>query len=214
MEESALRKSDGASLDSKFGFGLWSVLDEPFLQVGFYNGSKRVASTQLGLWNDSYGLRGFQVGIYNHAGDFWADDSSGVQLGIANSSPSLRGTQLGLWNQSSNTVSGAQIGLINQVDEGQGAQIGFGNYASHYDGVQLGIGNFVTDSFSGEMRGLQISPIFNYADSVKGLQIGAINVLEDNENSNCLQLGLLNVNLEAPWYAKFIPGIAYRRSRD
>jgi hypothetical protein len=82
----------------------------------------------------------------------------------------------GAFNVVGGNVQGVQAAsLFNQVD-------------GDADGVQVaGLANIVKK----EVSGLQVSTLYNYAKSVKGLQIGLINVTDSNEGSS---IGLINIS--------------------
>lgn len=82
----------------------------------------------------------------------------------------------GVFNIVGGNMNGLQAaGLFNEVDESaSGVQVG-------------GLFNIVKK----EMKGLQISTLFNKAKTVKGLQIGFINVTDTNEGSS---IGFINIS--------------------
>jgi|GEM_PF-2231818 len=96
---------------------------------------------------------------------------------------------------------------------------GFVNYASESTGWAHGtFVNVITENLKGiasglvvrvrgAARGLMLSCI-GICNSFEGVMIGAINIC--NDKSQGIQIGLLNIRTDAPWYAKVVPGIAIR----
>ncbi len=82
----------------------------------------------------------------------------------------------GAFNVVGGNVDGVQAAsLFNQVD-------------GTADGVQVaGLANIVKK----EVSGVQVSTLYNYAKSVKGVQIGLINVTDSNEGTS---IGLINIS--------------------
>jgi hypothetical protein len=107
----------------------------------------------------------------------------GGQLGGVNvigrddgSSSSMRGLQLGIL---ANVVDGSARGV-------QGAGL-FNQTSGDVEGLQLAFGAHLA---AGNVQGLQGSFLFNRAASMKGLQLGLVNVAGDVDG---LQLGIVNV---------------------
>jgi hypothetical protein len=97
----------------------------------------------------------------------------GVALNIWGENPQ-RALNLGLINGSSGDSSGVSLGLL-------------ANYAEDYSGAHLA---WFANYASGRFSGLQWS-IFNYAETLKGVQLGWVNFADNMEKG--LQVGLLNV---------------------
>lgn len=150
-------------------------------------------------------------------------DVSGIDLGLGvNSYKNFMGIQIGgianaVSANYSATVKGVQIaGLTNNLDDDaavKGMQIaGFGNHASYLSGIQIaifgnlvrqdatgiqfGLINMVGGSKGGELNGIQIGALNNFAwnagvseGDVSGIQIGIVNYAH---NVTGLQIGLIN----------------------
>jgi len=84
------------------------------------------------------------------------------------------GLDLGLVNQTTGAQTGVQWGALNLNDNGfKGWQSGFVNITK---GSSLGLQTAAVNYHLGHFNGLQVS-IVNYAATLKGLQIGLINVI-------------------------------------
>ena len=143
---------------------------------------------------------GLDIGVV----DYTARDFTGVAIGGANiAGDRLRGGQVGAINWNSNGAmdwelrsAGAQVGLVNYADTFTGLQDGVANIANGtFTGLQAGLLNFTHDVYglqcgfyfllgvnvaSGSLYGCQIG-LVNYANRVEGgLQIGVINIIEQN----------------------------------
>ncbi|MDH3267508.1 MAG: hypothetical protein OEM46_01515 [Ignavibacteria bacterium] len=86
----------------------------------------------------------------------------------------VTGLDLGLVNQTTGSQTGVQWGGVNLNDGGfKGWQSGFVNVTK---GSSLGLQTAAVNYHLGHFNGLQFS-IVNYAATLKGLQIGLINVI-------------------------------------
>ncbi len=143
---------------------------------------------------------GLDIGIVDYA----SKDFTGVAIGGANIvGDRLYGGQLGLFNWNSNSAmdwnrrsAGAQLGLLNYADMFIGLQDGVVNVANGtFMGLQASLLNCAHDVYglqcgayfllgvnvaSGSLYGCQIG-LVNYANRVEGgLQIGIVNIIEQN----------------------------------
>lgn len=105
-----------------------------------------VKGVQLGLLaagmgydgKDSYGI---QISPINYA-----MRTTGVQFGLAGiSNTYFNGVQVGFLFNNSDTVNGAQVGLINVADRVRGMQIGLINYCRRMSGIQIGMANIIVE---------------------------------------------------------------------
>ena len=86
----------------------------------------------------------------------------------------VTGLDLGFVNQTTGTQTGVQWGGVNLTDGGfKGWQAGFVNVSK---GSSLGLQTAAVNYHMGHFNGLQFS-IVNYAATLKGLQVGLINVI-------------------------------------
>lgn len=86
----------------------------------------------------------------------------------------VKGFDLGLVNQSTGIQKGVQWGLVNLTDGGAtGWQSGFANITK---GMSVGLQTGAVNYHQGHFNGLQIS-VVNYAATLKGLQLGLINII-------------------------------------
>jgi hypothetical protein len=174
-----------------------------------------------------------QVGALNYS-----DDSSFGQIGIGNSNTRNTNLQLGAIVSNAETIKGIQTSSINSIHnklKGIQATLGIGtplilkgldvlldlnlpleayvfsamigrNYADRVlGGVQISAGvNICSRSLTGGQIGY-----LNVCKEFKGGQIGVVNCSINGEGA---QIGLLNYMSNSPWYAKVIPGIAFRNN--
>jgi len=86
----------------------------------------------------------------------------------------VTGFDLGLVNQSTGIQKGVQWGGVNLTDRGvTGWQAGFVNLSK---GSSVGLQTGMVNYHQGHFNGLQFS-IVNYAATLKGLQLGLINII-------------------------------------
>jgi hypothetical protein len=86
----------------------------------------------------------------------------------------VTGLDLGLVNKTTGSQTGVQWGGVNLTDGGfEGWQVGFVTVSK---GSSLGLQTAAVNYHLGHFNGLQVS-IVNYAATIKGLQIGLINVI-------------------------------------
>ena len=115
-------------------------------------------------------LYGGQLGLVNwNSGGAtdWARRSTGVQFGLLNYADTFTGLQDGIANVANGRFMGLQSGFLNCAHNVYGLQCGF------Y--FLLGV-----NVSSGSLRGCQIG-LVNFANRVEGgLQIGIINIIEQN----------------------------------
>jgi hypothetical protein len=122
----------------------------------------------------------------------------------------INGLSLGIWGE--NPQHGAAIGVVNgSTGESSGFTWAVVNYSDTYTGVALGWVNVSKTSFvgwqyglvnvaKGEFTGFQSGWIFNYAQKMKGLQLGLVNY---SENLHGVQIGLANIVINNGWFNDF-----------
>lgn len=100
---------------------------------------------------------------------------SGFRLNlIYGKNTNISGFDIGLVNQSTGVQKGVQFGALNLTDGGMtGWQDGFVNITK---GSSVGLQTAAVNYHQGHFNGLQFS-IVNYAATLKGLQIGLINII-------------------------------------
>ena len=115
-------------------------------------------------------LYGGQIGLVNwNSGGAtdWARRSTGVQFGLLNYADTFTGLQDGIANVANGRFMGLQSGFLNCAHDVSGLQCGY------Y--FLLGV-----NAASGTLRGCQLG-LVNFANRVEGgLQIGIINIIEQN----------------------------------
>jgi len=117
-----------------------------------------------------------QLSLFNPIQIFPENSSiSGLRINlIYGKNANVTGLDLGLVNQTTGTQTGVQWGGLNLNDNGfKGWQLGFVNITK---GSSLGLQTAAVNYHLGHFNGLQFS-IVNYAATLKGLQIGLINVI-------------------------------------
>ena len=153
--------------------------------AGFVNVAKESDVQIAGFINASRDHTLQMAGLGNIAGG----ETKGSQIsGMFNlNSKTVKGLQLaGFLNIAKN--SDVQIaGFVNMTGENQVQIGGFNNFAKRSDGTQIaGFTNMVWQ----DIDGVQIAGFFNYAKTVKGAQIGAVNVANKIESG--FAFGILN----------------------
>jgi hypothetical protein len=121
----------------------------------------------------------------------------------------VNGFALSIWGE--NPQSAFALGFVNgSSGDSKGFSLGLANYAENYKGVQWSVVNCASGEFVGwqggfvnyanDMTGLQ-SGAFNIAKQMKGLQFGFVNYAE--KVSSGVQLGFINVINENEWFTGF-----------
>ena len=121
----------------------------------------------------------------------------------------VEGFSLGIWSE--NPQHSLTIGLINgSTGDSEGFSWGIANYAESYHGVQFGWLNFSQNEFVGwqhgwvnvdlgTFTGLQDAAINVVNQDATGLQLGVVNYAE---HLHGIQLGLINVAMNNPWFTE------------
>lgn len=133
----------------------------------------------------------------------------------------IEGLSLGIWSE--NPQSALTLGIVNG-STGQSSGFSWAyliNYSDSYKGVQWAPVNYVKGSFLGwqsgivnysddSMHGLQTGFI-NYAGHLKGLQLGFLNYAERVDKG--VQIGLINLMPENEWFSglpdELAPGMVF-----
>ncbi|VVB99886.1 Uncharacterised protein [uncultured archaeon] len=151
-------------------------------------------------------------------------DCYGVNAGTLAVSNNMRGFSFGALNEIRETNQGVAFGLLGV---GVGAGIGawkIGDYcskgavigglyaATHEDTWGVVASGFMT-RVGGKMRGI-MAGFVNLADSFSGFRIGVINMTLGEVPSKGVEIGLLNISTENPWWARVIPFVAVRLGRQ
>ena len=102
------------------------------------------------------------------------DKVYGIDIGIfATRSDEVKGIQLGWFQATTTKLYGIQNSILSRSTEATGLQIGFGNITfNEMNGLQIGVVN----GASHQMNGLQLG-LINIAGTLKGVQIGVVNVI-------------------------------------
>jgi hypothetical protein len=133
--------------------------------AGLVNRSKEMDGVQIaGFINDADNMHGIQLAPINVG-----DNMNGIQFGILNYAKGYTGVRLGCLNFFEGSISGLQIGLVNNH---LGGKLGG---TDEYSGVQIGLSNKAHI-----LHGLQIGFI-NIADTLYGFQIGVVNIAKNGQ---------------------------------
>ena len=126
----------------------------------------------------------------------------GVTLNIWGENPQ-RAFALGFVNGSTGDSKGFSIGLLwNYAEDYTGVQFGVVNYASgNFVGWQDAFVNVTQGSFIGFQSGC-----INYAGSLTGLQLGFLNYAKTANNG--LQIGMINIIQDNEWFSDFPEDLA------
>ncbi|RME78976.1 MAG: hypothetical protein D6769_03580 [Methanobacteriota archaeon] len=113
-------------------------------------------------------------------------------------------------NEIKKSSKGIAGGILNMAyGDFSGVALGLGNdIIGNSKGLMLGL---YKNDFLGNVKGFLLSLSTNIAHSgASGLMLGLVNFADDVVG---LQIGLINIRKNAPWYAKAIPVIAIRLPR-
>lgn len=192
------RKTRVSNLVENMGIGRFFVSSKQRLQslniAGFLANSPFQASLTPGL--SSHGMMSSQVinkASYNILGGYSAGLNGVEMAGLFNMDKTdVSFFQVaGLFNIVGGSVKGLQVaGAVNSVIGNiEAMQVaGISNYVrGNANGLQIaGAANMT----GGTIKGVQIAGLFNYAKTVKGVQIGLVNVAD---SSSGYSIGLLNL---------------------
>ena len=180
-----------------------------YTNIGFGTGhtaadGSRVKSFNLGVFAATDTLRGMQMGALSSMAQHGAD---GFQLGgvLAMSAARARGVTVGGLMTAVDRMEGVQVGGVQNVARSLwGVQLSAMNNiaGTGMRGLQLaGVSNMagsvergaqvspLLNLSTGVMRGLQLGS-YNYADSLRGVQLGIINIAASHPRG--VQVGLFN----------------------
>ncbi len=117
-----------------------------------------------------------QLALFNPVQIFPENTSiAGLRINIIyGKNADMMGLDWGFVNSTTGTQTGVQWGFVNMVDNGfKGWQDGFVNVTK---GSSLGLQSGFVNYQGGYFNGLQLA-IVNYAETIKGLQLGLINII-------------------------------------
>lgn len=102
------------------------------------------------------------------------DTVTGIDAGIVSAGGDMQGVRVNLVNLADYHFSGIEVGLLNHDDAVSGLTVGlFNTVDGDASGMQIGVFNKAN-----AMTGLQIG-LFNQAVTLRGVQIGVINLVDD-----------------------------------
>jgi hypothetical protein len=106
----------------------------------------------------------------------------------------INGISLNIWGE--NPQSSFTLGFVNgSTGESKGFSWGLCNYSETYTGVQFAFVNYSKVKFTGWQDGF-----VNVAKEFHGVQTGFINY---TESMSGLQLGVVNIIKDNPWFSEF-----------
>jgi len=116
------------------------------------------------------------------------------EIALHSRDTTIKGISLNIWGE--NPQRGAAIGFVNgSTGDSTGFSLGIVNYSEMYYGVQIGFVNTSSKSYTGWQDGA-----VNIAKEMQGLQSGVVNY---TESLNGVQLGLVCIVKENPWFSEF-----------
>ena len=86
------------------------------------------------------------------------DTTTGLEIAIGTQTQEVKGVQLALIYAQADKFVGAQLGAVNNTNDGLGLKYGFVNLAQEMKGVQLGVVNIIKENKSF----LPVFVIFNF----------------------------------------------------
>lgn len=171
-----------------YGLGQFGIAN--FVHQNYYGGF------QAGLVNSAGTLGGLgQMGWINTAGRIFF-----MQVGLYCDAYEAYGIKVGAFLSKGSKVAGFGFGGGNVHDTTSGFLVGLFNL-THDSSNGFDIGVFANYDL-GDANGIFISPIFNYADHCRGVQIGLVNYANRMDG---LQIGLVNIIRQGGLI--FFPGI-------
>jgi len=132
---------------------------------------------QIGIWGPKVQIFPEQtkvVGLRLNLAMSDNQDVIGIDFGLASKAERMTAIQLNLANMVDAEFTGISAGLFNRVGSLSGFQMGlFNNVVHDMNGFQFGLFNITDDAM-----GIQIG-LINRAVSLRGLQIGLVNLIEE-----------------------------------
>ncbi len=125
--------------------------------IAIFPRTETIQGFSLGVWSENP-QTSFTVGVINGS----KGDSSGLTAGIVNYGENYQGVQWALVNVYSGNVLGWQASTMNMV-------------GGDFQGFQSGIVNLGHQEVTGVQLGL-----FNYAEKLHGIQLGVVNIADNN----------------------------------
>lgn len=115
-------------------------------------------------------------------------------IALQSSDTTTKGISLNIWGES--PQSGLTLGFVNgNTGDSKGFTLGLVNYSETYTGVQFGFVNHSKKLFVGWQ-----DAFVNISKEVHGLQTGMVNYAE---TLNGVQLGMVCIVKENPWFSEF-----------
>jgi hypothetical protein len=152
-----------------FGLAVWVAVPALALDM---------TPLQIGIWGPKVQLFPEQTKVIGLRLNLLMSDNqdvTGFDLGLASKSTQMKAIQVNLVNVVREEFDGVSLGLFNQAGSVAGIQAGllFNNVRHDLSGFQLGLFNVADD-----VAGIQVG-LINRTVSMRGLQIGVVNIIED-----------------------------------
>jgi len=123
-----------------FAFNDTEDVDVVGLRLNFPSGQcDQVTGIDLGIIGRSQYYNGLELNLVRND---VRDALAGWQVGLYNSAGDAFGLQVGLWNEAG-TITGVQVGLVNLAEYSKGFQVGLINRVETMRGYQLGLINVI-----------------------------------------------------------------------
>lgn len=122
----------------------------------------------------------------------------------------IDGVSLNIWGE--NPQKSFTLGFVNgSTGDSEGFSVGLVNYDESYTGVHWGIVNYSSQKFvgwqdgavnvsQGYFKGFQHGYV-NVAEEFHGFQLGWVNYADNLDNG--VQIGLINIAVNNPWFTDF-----------
>lgn len=161
------------------------------------------------------------VSLLGGAGIARAQDQTPIQLSLVPDvalyprTTEVEGFSLGIWSE--NPQSSLTLGLVNgSTGVSRGFSWGLVNYSETYHGVEWAWFNYNTEEFVGwqhawvnvdlgNFKGFQDAAVNVVCQDATGFQLGIVNYAD---NLRGVQIGLVNVAMNNPWFDEFPDALA------
>jgi hypothetical protein len=186
------------------------------LEIALATNTKEGKGARFAFLHEGEKFTGFELGFMSFVKDYKglqinklygeSKNYTGIRTGLIGNTESFRGLDFNLVGKTENFKGLKFSSLYNYAHELTGIQQSdVINIADKYKGMQAAPINYAKEAY-----GLQTGAI-SYAKKFRGIQFSLINIC--GEDSEGLQVGLINYRKGAPWYARFIPFFAFRTKK-
>ena len=146
--------------------------------------------TNIGISTSSTTADGHRVKTFNLGLLAAADTLSGFQLSLISGAGKMCGVQTGAVQTVAREMKGVQLSALNNIAGNNMRGLQLGGVSNMAGSVERGLQvSPLLNLSTGVMRGVQIGS-YNYADSLRGVQLGVINIAVTHPRG--VQMGLVN----------------------